>query len=310
MKESGADAVKLQTYTPDTITIDSDNECFRLRMGTIWDDKTLYELYREAYTPWEWQPKLKDIARDIGLICFSSAFDKTAVDFLEDMNVPAYKLASFEITDTSLLEYMASKGKPVIISTGIATQSDIEEAIDTCRRAENDQLCLLKCTSVYPTPLEEVDLRTIPCLAERFKVVVGLSDHTLASTVPIAAVSLGASMIEKHFILDRNLGGPDTAFSLEPEEFKAMVKAVRETEDVLGDASYGLTKKAGESRALCRSLFVVKDIEQGEVFTKDNVRSIRPGFGLHPRHLKDICGKKARKSAKRGSPLDWDLIGP
>jgi pseudaminic acid synthase len=224
------------------------------------------------------------------------------------MNVPAYKVASFEITDIPLIEYIASKGKPVIISTGIATLSDINEAVNVCRRIGNGQIALLKCTSAYPTPLEDVNLRTIPNLAETFKTVVGLSDHTSGISVPIASVALGAKIIEKHFILDRKLGGPDAAFSLEPEEFKAMVKAVREAEKALGEVSYELTEKTKKSREFSRSLFAVKDIEAGETLTEENVRSIRPGYGLHPRYLVDVLGKKAKNSIKKGTPLRWDLM--
>lgn len=308
IKDSGADAVKLQTYTPDTITINCDNQYFQIKQGTLWDGKTLYQLYREAYTPWEWQPKLKGIAEDLGLICFSSPFDKTAVDFLENMGVPAYKVASFEITDIPLIEYIASKGKPVIISTGVASLCDIEQAINACRKMGNNQISLLKCTSAYPAPIEEVNLRTIPNLAETFRVVVGLSDHTPGISVPIAAVSIGACIIEKHFILDRQLGGPDAVFSLEPEEFKAMVTAVREVEKALGEISYDLTEKIKRSKELCRSLFVVRDMKAGEVFTEENVKSIRPGFGVHPRYLSDIYGKKSKEDIKRGTPLEWDLV--
>ena len=309
IKEAGADAVKLQTYTADTITIDSENEYFRIRQGTLWDGRTLYKLYQEAYTPWEWQPELKKIAEDVGLLCFSSPFDKTAVDFLEKMNVPAYKVASFEITDIPLIEYIASKGKPVIISTGIATLADIEEAVNACKRMGNEKVALLKCTSAYPSPLEDVNLNTIPNLKDTFKTVVGLSDHTLGISVPIAAVALGAKIIEKHFILDRSLGGPDAAFSLEPQEFKAMVEAVREVEKALGEVSYELTDKMKKSREFSRSLFVVEDMEEGEVFSEKNIRSIRPGFGLHPKYLNDVLGKKAAKSVTKGTPLNWDLIG-
>lgn len=308
IKEAGADAVKLQTYTPDTITIDSDNEYFQIKQGTLWDGKTLYQLYQEAYTPWEWQPELKKLAEDLGLICFSSPFDKTAVDFLEGMNVPAYKVASFEITDIPLIEYIASKGKPVIISTGIATLADIEEAINACKRMGNDQIALLKCTSEYPTPLEDVNLRTIPDMRERFGTVVGLSDHTLGISVPIAAVAIGAKIIEKHFILDRKLGGPDSAFSLEPEEFRAMVISVRESEKALGKVSYELTKKIKKNREFSRSLFVVEDLKSGEIFTEMNIKSIRPGFGLPPKHLQEILGKKAIEDIKKGTPLDWSLV--
>jgi len=308
MKESGADAVKLQTYTPDTITIDSDNEYFQINQGTVWDGKTLYQLYQEAYTPWEWQPKFKKIAEELGLIFFSSPFDRTAVDFLEEMNVPAYKVASFEITDIPLIEYIASKGKPVIISTGIATLADIEEAVNACRRMSNDQIALLKCTSSYPAPLEESNLRTIPNLADTFNTVVGLSDHTLCISAPIASVALGAKIIEKHFILDRKMGGPDAAFSTEPAEFKSMVEAIREVEKALGNVNYDLTEKTRKSREFSRSLFVVEDIIAGELLTEENVRSIRPGFGLHPRYLEQIIGKKAKTDIKKGTPLDWAII--
>ena len=308
-KEAGADAIKLQTYTPDTITIDCDNEYFQIKQGTLWDGQTLYELYKKAYTPWEWQPKLKKIAEEEGLIFFSSVFDKTAVDFLEKINVPAYKIASFEITGIPLIEYVASKEKPVIISTGIATLSDIEEAVNACKRMGNEQIALLKCVSAYPTPLEDVNLRTIPNLAETFKTVVGLSDHTLSISVPIASVALGACIIEKHLTLDRKLGGPDAAFSLEPDEFKAMVKSVKEVEKALGEVSYKLTEKMKKSRELSRSLFVVKDIKAGETFTEENIRSIRPGYGLPPKYLKDILGKRAAQDIKKGMPLRWELIG-
>jgi len=307
MKEAGADAVKLQTYTPNTITIDCDNEYFQIKEG-LWRGKTLYQLYQEAYTPWEWQPKLKKIAEDLGLICFSSAFDKTSVDFLEKMNVPAYKVASFEITDIPLIEYIASKGKPVIISTGIATLSDIEEAVNACKRMGNDQVALLKCTSAYPAPIEDANLLTIPNMKETFGTIVGLSDHTLGSSVAIASVALGAKLVEKHFILDRNLGGPDSAFSMEPEEFKQMVKSIREVEKALGKVTYDLTEKQKKSRELSRSLFVVKDIKKGEVFTEDNVRSIRPGYGLEPKYLKDILGKRAKKNIKKFTQLKWEMI--
>jgi pseudaminic acid synthase len=308
MKESGADAIKLQTYTPDTITIDSDNEYFQIRQDSLWDSKTLYQLYQEAYTQWEWQPKLKEIAEDLGLICFSSPFDRTSVDFLEEMNVPAYKVASFEITDIPLIEYIASKGKPVIISTGIATLADIEEAVNACKKMGNNQIALLKCTSAYPATLEETNLRTIPNMADTFNTVVGLSDHTLGISAPIASVALGAKIIEKHFILERKMGGPDAAFSIEPDEFKSMVKAVREVEKALGTVNYDLSEKTRKSREFSRSLFVVEEIKAGESLTEKNVRSIRPGFGLHPRYLEQIIGKKARTDIKKGTPLDWALI--
>jgi len=307
-KEAGADAIKLQTYTPDTITIDCNNEYFQIKQGTLWDGQSLYELYKKAYTPWEWQPKLKKIADEEGLICFSSVFDNTSVDFLEEINVPAYKIASFEITDIPLIEYVASKGKPVIISTGIATLSDIEEAVNACKRRGNNQIALLKCTSAYPAPLEEINLNTIPNLADTFKTVVGLSDHTLGISVPIASVALGACIIEKHLTLDRKLGGPDAAFSLEPDEFKKMVKSIREVEKALGEVSYDLTEKMKKSREFSRSLFVVKDMNAGEVFTEENIRSIRPGYGLPPNFLKDILDKKSTQPIKKGTPLTWRLV--
>ena len=308
IKEAGADAVKLQTYTPDTLTLDSDNDCFRVKQGTQWDGKTLYRLYQEAYTPWEWQPKLMKVAEELGLICFSSPFDKTAVDFLEEMKVPAYKIASFEITDLPLIAYVAAKGKPVILSTGIATLSEIEEAMDTCRRVGNDRIALLKCTSAYPAPIEESNLKTIPDLQQRFKTLVGLSDHTKGILVPIAAVALGAKIIEKHFILDRALGGPDASFSLEPDEFKAMVQGVREAEAALGSVRYELSEKTKKSREFARSLFVVKEIRAGELFTEENVRSIRPGFGLAPKYLGEVLGKKSKVHIQRGTPLTWALV--
>ncbi len=308
MAESGADAVKLQTYTPDTMTIDCENDYFRIKQGTLWDGTTFYNLYQKAYTPWEWHPKLKEVAEDLGLIFFSTPFDKTAVDFLEELGIPCYKIASFEITDIPLIEYVASKGKPIIISTGIATLADIEEAVAACRRVGNKQIVLLKCVSAYPTPLEEVNLRTIPHLAETFGVTVGLSDHTLSSSVAVAAVALGARIVEKHFILDRSLGGPDASFSLEPKEFKAMVQAIREVEKALGKISYELSERQKKAREFSRSLFVVKDVKAGELVTDENVRSIRPGYGLHPRYLKEVLGKRFRKDVPQGTPLDWNLL--
>ncbi len=307
-KEVGADAIKLQTYTADTITINCNNEYFQIRDGMLWDGKTLYELYKEAYTPWEWQPKLKKIADELGLICFSSPFDKTAVDFLEKMDVPAYKVASPEITDIPLIQYIASKGKPVIISTGIATMQDIQEAVNACREMGNDKIILLKCTSVYPAPIEEVNLRTIPDLAERFDVNAGLSDHTLGITVPVTAVALGAKVIEKHFILDKSIEGPDAAFSLDKAQFKEMVDAVRSAEKALGKVNYEISEKVKKSRIFSRSLFVIRNMKKGDMFSGENVRSIRPGNGLPPKHLKEIIGKRATKNAKKGTPLSWELI--
>lgn len=305
---AGADAVKLQTYTPDTITIDTDRPDFQVTQGTIWDGTTLHQLYQTAFTPWEWQPKLKKIAEKKGLACFSSAFDRSAVDFLEKMDVPAHKVASFEITDIPLIEHMAKKGKPMIISTGVARKEDIALAVKTCRRVGNNQIALLKCTSAYPTPLEDVNLLTIPDLARRFSAVVGLSDHTMTLASPVASVALGGRIIEKHLILDRKLGGPDSKFSLEPAEFKAMVQAVRDTERLLGKISYELTEKMARSREHSRSLYVVRDIKKGERFSLDSVRSIRPGFGLHPKYLKQVLGKKAARAIERGERMSLNLV--
>jgi pseudaminic acid synthase len=307
-KEAGADAVKLQTYTPDTITLNCDNDYFRIKGDTLWGGKTLYELYQGAYTPWEWQPKLKEYAESIGLICFSSPFDKTAVDFLEQMNVPYYKIASFEITDTSLIQYAASKGKPMIISTGIATTEEIEDALESCRKVGNNKITLLKCTSQYPSLLEDANLLTIPDMKHRFGVQVGLSDHTVGNIAVVTAVALGAKLIEKHFILDRNLGGPDAEFSTEPEEFKEMVMSIRNVEKALGKVNYALSEKDLQSRKYCRSLFIVKDIKAGEIITEDNVRSIRPGYGMSPKFLKEIIGKKVSIDLQRGCPIKSEYI--
>ena len=307
-KEAGADAIKLQTYTADTITIDSNKEFFQVTQGTIWDGTTLYKLYQKAYTPWEWQPKLKQLAEELGLICFSSPFDKTAVDFLEQLNVPAYKIASFEIVDLPLIEYVASKGKPIILSTGIASKEEVAEAVEVCRKAGNNQIALLKCTSAYPTPLDQVNLLTLADIKESFKTVVGVSDHTMSSLVSVAAIPLGARIIEKHFVLDRSIDSPDSSFSLTPEEFKSLVKDVRDTEKILGKVTYELTEKSKRSREHARSLFVVEDIKAGEIFTEKNVRSIRPAFGLHTRNLKEILGKQAKVDIEKGTPLKWELI--
>lgn len=303
-REAGADAIKLQTYTADTITLDCDNEYFQIKQGTIWDGTTLYKLYRQAYTPWEWQPKLKEIAESIGLFCFSSPFDKTAVDFLEEMNVPAYKVASFEITDIPLIKYIASKKKPVIISTGIAYEKEIEQAVAACREMGNDQVILLKCTSEYPAPFEEMNLNAIPFMKERFGTIAGLSDHSMGISVPVAAVALGAKVIEKHLIIDRSIGGPDSSFSLEPAEFKLMVNSVREVEKALGGKTFNVSERVSKSRNFARSLFAVKDIKEGEIFTEENVRSIRPGFGLPPIYLEKLLGKKSKRNIKRGFPLE------
>jgi pseudaminic acid synthase len=307
-KECGADAVKVQTYTPDTITIRSDREFFQIRGGTLWDGRTLYELYGEACTPWDWQPKLKQVADDLGIHFFSSAFDSTAVDFLESMGVPAYKLASCELIDIPLLQRISRTGKPLIISTGMATIEEIEEAVVTARKERAGQIALLRCTSAYPALPGEMNLRTIPELIRRFKVPVGLSDHTMDIAVPVAAVALGACIIEKHFTLSRSLKGPDSAFSLEPAEFKSMVEAVRVAEKSLGEIHFGLTDSERSSRVFRRSLFVVQNVRRGELFSAENVRSIRPGHGLHTRHLPQIVGKRASCDIEKGTPLNWDLV--
>lgn len=308
-KESGADAIKLQTYTPDTLTIDCDNEYFRINQDTLWDGVTLYDLYKKAYTPWEWHDKLKKVAEDLELELFSTPFDNSAVDFLKKLGVPAYKVASFEIADIPLIEYIASMGKPVIISTGIATLSEIHDAVQSCLKAGNDQIALLKCTSSYPAPYSEANLRIIPHMSAMFDVVTGLSDHTLGIAVPIAAVALKARIIEKHFILDRKLGGPDAEFSLEPAEFKMMTESIRNAEQALGKVDYTLTEKVLKNKVFARSLFIVEDIQKGAPFTIENVRSIRPGYGLSPKFLPEILGKKANKDLKRGTPFSWDMIG-
>ncbi len=306
-KEADADAVKLQTYTPDTITIDCDNEYFQIK-DTIWKGRTLYELYSEAYTPWEWQPELKRIANDLGLDLFSTPFDKTAVDFLEEMDVPAYKIASFEIVDIPLIEYIASKGKPIIISTGMATVSEIEEAVHATWDNGVAQVALLKCTSAYPASPEEMNLRNIPAMAREFRLPIGLSDHTIGMAIPVAAVTLGACIIEKHFTLSRDVPSPDSAFSLEPHEFKAMVKEIRIAEKALGGVQYKLGDQESKSRIFRRSLYVIEDVKMGTVFTEENVRSIRPGYGLSPKHQSDVLGKKSSTNIQRGTPLSWDLI--
>ncbi|MFY9174691.1 MAG: pseudaminic acid synthase [Peptococcia bacterium] len=308
IKEAGADAVKLQTYTPDTITLDCDNEYFQIKQQTIWDGTTLYKLYQEAYTPWEWQRELFEYARELGLTVFSTPFDKTSVDFLEELENPIYKIASFEINDLPLLEYVASKGKPMIISTGIATIGEIKEAVDICRAAGNYDIILLKCTSAYPTPYEDINLLTIPNMRETFGVKVGLSDHSLGSTVALGAVALGAVLVEKHVILDRSIGGPDAAFSMEIAEFKTMIQEIRNLEKALGTVNYDLTPQQRRSREHSRSLFVVKGMKKGETFTEENLKSIRPAFGLPTKYFKDIIGKKARKDIARGTPLDWSLV--
>jgi N-acetylneuraminate synthase len=308
-KEAGADAIKLQTYTPSTLTIDCDAAPFQIGAGSPWAGRRLYELYGEAYTPWEWHEPLQTLALELGLDFFSTPFDATAVELLERMRVPAFKIASFEVVDLELIRHVARTGKPIIMSTGMATLAEIEEAVTVARGAGATEVVLLKCTSAYPSPPEEMHLRTIPHLRQEFDVPVGLSDHTLGITVAVAAVALGATMIEKHLTLARSLGGPDSAFSLEPAEFKAMVDAVRTVEAALGDVQYGTGRAEEKSRVFRRSLFVVEDVRSGEVFTDRNVRSIRPGYGLAPRHLPEVLGRRATADLKRGTPVEWSHIG-
>ena len=307
-KRAGADAVKFQTYTADTITLDCQNEDFKIKQGTLWDGRYLYDLYQEAYTPWEWHRELYDVAKAEGLICFSSPFDKSAVDFLESLGNPIYKIASFEITDVDLIAYAARKGKPMVISTGIATEEDIRLAVDTCRSAGNNDITLLKCTSSYPGPKEEANLCMIADLANRFKVKVGLSDHTLGSIAGITAVSLGACMIEKHFILDRSIGGPDAFFSMNELEFSQMVKDIRTVESAIGQVNYEPTDKMKAGRAFSRSLYVAENMKKGEVITEINVRSVRPGYGLHPKYLPEILGKKVNRDIEKGTRFTLDYI--
>jgi pseudaminic acid synthase len=306
-KRAGADAIKFQTYTSDTMTIDCQKDDFIIK-GTIWDKQNLYKLYQQAYTPWEWHEQLFSIAKEESLVCFSSPFDKSAVDFLEMLNTPAYKIASFEITDIPLIEYVASKGKPIIISTGIAELKDIELAIETCKKAGNNDIALLKCTSSYPAPIEEANMIMVKDLADRFNVIPGLSDHTMGSTVPVVATVFGAKIIEKHFILDRSIGGPDASFSMNENEFKDMVKAVREAESAIGEVNYNLTPKQLKGKDFSRSLYVVEDIKVGELFTNNNVKSIRPGFGLHPKFYNSIIGEVSKHDIEKGTRFSLDFI--
>ena len=307
-KEVGADAVKLQTYTPDTITIDIDSSLFRHKEDSPWAGRTLYNLYKESYTPWEWQPKLKKIAEELNIDLFSTPFDQTAVDYLEKLDMPAYKIASFELVDLPLIKRIAKTGKPAIMSTGMASLAEIDEAVKVFRETGGDQIALLKCTSAYPAPPEEMNLRTIPNLAETFDVPVGLSDHSLGFEAAIAAVALGASLVEKHLTLSREFHGPDSSFSMEPDELKAMVKAIRNTEKALGRVNYETTEREKSSTVFRRSLFVVTDMKANSEFNEENVRSIRPGFGLHTRHIGEVLGRKSKRAISKGTPLDWDLI--
>lgn len=307
-KRTGADAIKLQTYTPETMTINHDNPYFQINEGTLWDGKTLFELYGEAYTPWEWHETLFKVAKEESLICFSSPFDLSAVDFLEKFDVPAYKIASFEIQDIPLIEYAASKMKPIIISTGIANLEDIQLAVDTCREVGNEEIILLKCTSSYPAPLELANLVTMQDIKTRFNVEVGFSDHTYGHLAPAIATTLGAKVIEKHFILNKSIGGPDADFSLDEKEFTEMVNAVRDTEKLLGSVDYNVAKKVEKNRKFARSLFIVEDVKKGDKLTEKNIRCIRPGYGLHPKHYKDVLGKTFAKDFSKGEPLSEEMI--
>ncbi|MDB2674887.1 pseudaminic acid synthase [Flavobacteriaceae bacterium] len=307
-KRTGADAIKLQTYTADTITLDSKQDYFKITQGTHWDGQYLHDLYKEAYLPWEWHQELFDTAKEEGLICFSSPFDFTAVDFLETLDCPIYKIASFEITDIPLIEYVAKKGKPMIISTGIAEIEDIELAIETCRKVGNNDITILKCTSAYPADSKDANLLTIPDIKKRFDVKVGLSDHTMGIEGPVVASALGATVIEKHFILDKSIGGPDAHFSLDEKEFTEMVKAVRIAQQMMGKVDYEMTEKKKKSRQFSRTLFVVEDVKVGDTITKENIRSIRPGYGLHPKYYDEILGKKFSEDVQRGQPLSLKMI--
>jgi len=302
-KDIGADCIKLQTYTADSMTLDCKKDDFLIKQGTLWDGKYLYNLYEEAYTPWEWHEELFSYAREIGIDIFSSPFDKSAVDFLEQFNPSAYKIASFEITDYELIRYTASKGKPIIISTGIATVDEIQDAVDICRSVGNEDIVLLKCTSAYPAKLEDANLAMIPNLAQTFGVVVGFSDHTLGTIAPVVATTLGAKVIEKHFILDKSIGGADADFSLDKGEFAQLIIDVRNAEKLYGQINYSMTEKKKNSRQFSRSLYVSKDIKKGDIITEENIRSVRPGFGMHPKYLKDIVGRIADRNLYFGNPI-------
>lgn len=307
-KAAGADAIKIQTYTADTITLDCDKPDFQVNSGTMWDGVTLYNLYKEAYTPWEWHKAIFDAAKEVGIDCFSTPFDKTAVDLLEELDNPIYKIASFEITDIPLIEYAASKHKPMVISTGIATPDDIQLALDACKRVGNEDVTLLHCVSAYPAPMELVNLRTMTDMAKRFGVRVGLSDHTMGSDVAIAAVAIGATMVEKHFILDRAIGGPDAAFSMQQDEFATMVQSIRNVEKALGSVAYKLNSSTIKGREFSRSLYVAEDMKAGDIITEENVRSVRPGYGLAPKYLPEILGKRVNRDLKKGDRMMLEYI--
>lgn len=307
-KEAGVDAIKIQTYTSDTMTLDCESEDFMVHTGTIWDGISLYKLYQQAYTPWEWHKAIFDEAKRVGIDCFSTPFDKSAVDLLEKLGNPIYKIASFEITDIPLIEYAASKHKPMVISTGIATPDDIQLALDACKRVGNEDVMLLHCVSAYPAPMELVNLRTMTDMAERYHVRVGLSDHTMGSDVAIAAVALGATMVEKHFILDRSIGGPDAAFSMQQDEFAAMVQSIRNVEKALGTVAYKTDPSAIKGREFSRSLYVAEDMKTGDIITEQNVRSVRPGYGLAPKFLPKILGKQVNRDLKKGDRMSLDFV--
>ncbi|MFD0963011.1 pseudaminic acid synthase [Pseudofulvibacter geojedonensis] len=307
-KRAGADAIKLQTYTADTITLDVRSDLFKIDQGTAWDGQYLHDLYKQASLPWEWHKELYDLAKEEGLVCFSSPFDFTAVDFLEKLQTPIYKVASFEITDIPLIEYIASKQKPIIISTGIATIEDIELAISACKKEGNNDITILKCTSAYPASPEDANLLTIPDIKEKFNVKVGLSDHTMGTEAPTVAVALGATVIEKHFILNKEIGGADAHFSLDEEEFTQMVNAVRLTERLMGKVDYEMNDKKQSSRTFSRSLFISEDVKKGDIITKHNIKSVRPNYGLHPKYYNDVLGKTFTTNAIKGTPLSLDII--
>ncbi|MFH4963798.1 pseudaminic acid synthase [Gaetbulibacter sp. M235] len=307
-KRAGANAIKLQTYTADTITLNVKTNDFKIKQGTVWDGQYLYDLYKGASLPWEWHKDLFDLAKEEGLVCFSSPFDKTAVDFLEELNTPIYKVASFEITDIPLITYMASKQKPMIISTGIAAIEDIELAIEACKSVGNNDITILKCTSAYPAAPEDANLMTIEDIAQRFGLNSGLSDHTMGIEAPIVAVVLGARIIEKHFILDKSIGGADAHFSLDEKEFKQMVDSVRLAEKLIGKVDYEMTNKKKKSREFSRSLYVAQDVKRGDLITEFNIKSVRPGFGMHPKYYNDLLGKKFKDDFKKGTPLSLELI--
>lgn len=306
-KKAGADAIKLQTYTADTITLDCNNPDFVVGPG-LWEGETLYSLYQKAYTPWEWHEEIFNVAREEGLVCFSTPFDKTAVDFLEELDNPIYKIASFEITDIPLIKYIAQKQKPIILSTGIAMEEDIRLALDTIYAEGNRDITLLKCTSAYPAPIEDANLLTIPDMKQRYGVKVGLSDHTEGYVAPMAAVALGAEVVEKHFIINRSIGGPDAAFSMEADEFRQMVEGIRNVERCLGSVNYPKDPAKIKGRSSCRSLYVAEDMKAGDVITEKNVRSVRPGFGLHPKYLPELIGKRVDRDLEKGEKVSWNFV--